>query len=136
MRKEQKTLSQRPKPSAGAKSWPVSWAIPCLVSVKMKRKLIFFYFVDISIIPGAVLHLGLFVTFSSIQYELGTWNFERLFTSLNLLHVTCHVLHVMCYMSCVTCHVSQVTWQMLCVTCIYIYIYTYIYIYIFIFYFV
>ena len=42
--------------------------------------------------------------------ELGSWNFERMFTTHNMSHVTCH-------MSCVTCHVSHVMCNMSHVTC-------------------
>ena len=37
--------------------------------------------------------------------ELGSWNFERMFTPHNMSYVTC-------CMSCVTCHVSYVTCHM------------------------
>ena len=36
--------------------------------------------------------------------ELGTWNFETVFTTPCVSWVTCHVSQVMCHMSCVTCH--------------------------------
>ena len=54
--------------------------------------------------------------------ELGSWNFERMFTPHNMSQVTCcmsrvmcHVSHVTCCMSCVTCHVLCVTkcWSLL-----------------------
>ena len=50
-------------------------------------------------------------TFTSKPYELGTWNFERMFTSLNVSDVTCHLSCVTCQMSHVTCHVSHVCYQ-------------------------
>ena len=45
-------------------------------------------------------------TFTPKPYELLTWLFEKMFTSLLVSHVTCHL-------SCVTCHMSHVTCQML-----------------------
>ena len=39
-------------------------------------------------------------------WKLGTWNFERRFTSSLLSHLMCHVSHVTCDMSCVTWHMS------------------------------
>ena len=44
--------------------------------------------------------------------ELGSWNFETVFTTPYMSQVTYHVLHVMCHMSCVTCHVSHVMCHM------------------------
>ena len=38
-------------------------------------------------------------TFNTKPYELGTWHFERMFTSLQVSHITCHVSHVRCHMS-------------------------------------
>ena len=43
-------------------------------------------------------------------YELGTCSFERIFTSLNVSHVTCHVSHIMCHMSHIACHMSHFFW--------------------------
>ena len=39
------------------------------------------------------------------QYELVSWNFERMSTPLNMSRVMCHV-------SCVTCHVSRIICHM------------------------
>ena len=44
-------------------------------------------------------------TFISKPYELGTWNVERIFASLQVSHVTCHMLYVICHMSHVKCHI-------------------------------
>ena len=52
--------------------------------------------------------------------ELGSWNFERKFTSSHLSPATCH-------MSCVTCHVSRVTSNMSKLFCIYLFIYLFTY---------
>ena len=47
--------------------------------------------------------------------ELGSWNFERMFTPQNLSHVTCRKSGVTCHVTCVTGHMSHVTffffWQ-------------------------
>ena len=44
-------------------------------------------------------------TFNPKPYELGTLNFERMFTSLNVSHVTCHTSYVTCHMWRVTFHI-------------------------------
>ena len=46
--------------------------------------------------------------------ELGSLNFERMFTppNMSMSCVMCHVSYVMCHMTCVTCHVSHVTCHM------------------------
>ena len=44
-------------------------------------------------------------TFTPKPYKIGTCNFERIFTSLIVSLVMCHVSHV-------TCYVSHVTGQM------------------------
>ena len=41
--------------------------------------------------------------------ELGSWNFERMFTPHNMSHVTCRMSRVTCHMWHVTCHMSHVT---------------------------
>ena len=43
-------------------------------------------------------------------WELGNWNFERMFTPHNMSHVMYHMSHVMC-------HVSHVTYHMSCFFC-------------------
>ena len=42
-------------------------------------------------------------------YELWTRNFERIFTSFHVSHVTCQMLCITCHESHVTYHVSHVT---------------------------
>ena len=41
--------------------------------------------------------------------ELGSWNFERMFTptTCHMSHVTCHVSHITCHTSRVRCHMSH-----------------------------
>ena len=43
------------------------------------------------------------------RLELGSWNFERMFTPPNVSCVTCHVSRVTYHVSRVTCPVSHVT---------------------------
>ena len=43
--------------------------------------------------------------------ELGSWNFERMFTLYHVSHVRCHMSCVMFHMSGVRCHVAHVTCQ-------------------------
>jgi hypothetical protein len=43
---------------------------------------------------------------TSKPLELGTWNFDTMFTIPNVSHVTCQTSNVTCYVSHVTCHLS------------------------------
>ena len=72
-----------------------------------------------SFINSFILFLQIFKIPSkpSKPYELGTWSFEGMFTSLHMPHNMCHMSHVTCRMSHVTCHVSFVTCPMSHVTC-------------------
>jgi len=49
--------------------------------------------------------------------ELGAWNFETMFTTPSVSHVTRHMSRVTCHMWHVTCHMSHVTCHMSHVTC-------------------
>ena len=53
-------------------------------------------------------------TFTLKPYELWTWNFERMFTSLYMSYVRCHKSHVTCHLSCVTCHMSCIKCKSFC----------------------
>ena len=48
-------------------------------------------------------------TFHPKPWEQGSWNFQTIFTSNYVSHITCHKSCVMCHMSCVTCNLAQVT---------------------------
>ena len=43
--------------------------------------------------------------------DLGTWNFETMFTTSCLSRVMCHMTCFTCHMTCFTCHMSHVTCQ-------------------------
>ena len=47
-------------------------------------------------------------TINTKPLQLGTWNFDTMFTTCHMSCVTCHVSRVMCHLRCVTCHLSPV----------------------------
>ena len=57
------------------------------------------------------------ITFSPKTCQLGSWNFERKFTSPHLSSVICHMSCDNYHMSCVMCHMSHVICQVSHVTC-------------------
>ena len=85
---------------------PISEVCDCMVSINRPS------------VDGAVLHSltnslphyffppNLQDVLITKQYELGTWNFGSMFTSLHVSHLTCN-------MSGVTYHMSHGTWNML-----------------------
>ena len=51
-------------------------------------------------------------TIHSKPLELGTWHFDKMFTTCQISCVTCQKSHVTCHISHVTCHVSHVACNM------------------------